>query len=147
MFGDLMSPSCNDRNHVFLFRLCFALCHFAGLHCDVYEPTHPPQTSSFATACESCPIDCQNCTVENPNRVQQCRSVIEHTTSSGANGALESLTLQQGFWRSSLTSKEILQCYESSACVGGTEEYCNDGYQGPRECRVWDIASTRLSRN
>ncbi|CAN0368442.1 unnamed protein product, partial [Laminaria digitata] len=59
-----------------------------------------------------------------------CRSTLEHTTSFGANGTLESLTLQQGYWRNSPTSKDIRECYETSACVGGTEGYCEEGYKG-----------------
>lgn len=71
--------------------------------------------------------------MENPNRVQQCYPVMEHATSPHADGALETLTLQQGFWRTSPTSKDIRECYKNSACVGGTEGYCNEGYEGPRE--------------
>lgn len=80
--------------------------------------------------------------MENPNRVQQCQPVMDYATSLEANGTLESLSIQQGFWRSSGTSKEIRECYEESACVGGTGSYCQEGYQGPRECRVCDIPST-----
>jgi len=98
------------------------------------------QNSAFAVACEGCTGDCYNCTVGNPNRVQECKPVPEHTTSLDANGSLESLTLRQGFWRSYRLSKEIRACYEASACVGGTETYCREGYQGPRECRICDIS-------
>eukprot|EP00904_Undaria_pinnatifida_P002436 jgi/Undpi1/12193/HiC_scaffold_5.g01869.m1 len=88
-------------------------------------------SSSFELACESCAEDCNNCTVETPNRGQECQPVLEHTTSDAANGGIESLNLQQGFWRSSGTSRDIRECYESSACVGGTEGYCSEGYEGP----------------
>ena len=96
------------------------------------------QTSSLEVACESCAGESLNCTVENPNRVQQCQPVLEHTTSTHAHGDLESLSLQPGFWRSSPTSKDVRECYEPSACAGGAEKYCRKAYQGPREYQVFD---------
>ncbi|CAN0510508.1 unnamed protein product, partial [Scytosiphon promiscuus] len=37
-----------------------------------------------------------------------------------ADGTLESLDLEPGYWRSSSTSKEIRECYHGPACVGGS---------------------------
>lgn len=59
---------------------------------------------------------------------------MEHTTSPNVNGTLETLELEPGYWRSSTTSREIKECYETDSCVGGTEEYCAVGYDGPCEC-------------
>ncbi|CAN0383488.1 unnamed protein product, partial [Laminaria digitata] len=44
---------------------------------------------------------------------------------------LESLHLQTGYWRSSDASKEIRECYEEAACIGGERGLCASGYKGP----------------
>lgn len=58
---------------------------------------------------------------------------MEHTTSTAVNGTLETLELAPGYWRSSSTSRDIKECYETDSCAGGTEEYCATGYDGPCE--------------
>ncbi|CAM9486398.1 unnamed protein product [Discosporangium mesarthrocarpum] len=55
---------------------------------------------------------------------------------------LQTLQVKDGFWRATLTSKHIRQCFSSGACVGGNnvvsvEDYCRDGYTGPY-CSVCD---------
>lgn len=91
------------------------------------------QASAYEVACDACPVECSYCPTSNPDRVQLCESVMDHTTSSTVDGTLESLLLAPGYWRSSGTSTEIRECYEADACVGGTNGYCGAGYDGP--CR------------
>lgn len=46
------------------------------------------------------------------------------------------ISVNEGYWRDNLTREEILQCYESTACLGGYLENqtypvaCAEGYQG-----------------
>ena len=51
-----------------------------------------------------------------------------------------SLPIKAGYWRASSTSLTVHSCLHSEACKGATvmassEDYCADGYQGPREYR------------
>ncbi|CAM9140361.1 unnamed protein product [Ectocarpus sp. 12 AP-2014] len=50
------------------------------------------------------------------------------------------LPVQPGYWRASLDSVYIRQCFNEDACQGGSivaseQEYCNAGYEGP-QCAV-----------
>ena len=92
------------------------------------------QGSAYDVACDSCPIEGNNCTIFNNDSVQLCEPVLEHTTSLAADGVLERLELEPGDWRSSNTSRDIRECYEAAACVGGTHSLCASGYEGPCEC-------------
>ncbi|CBJ26637.1 adhesin-like protein [Ectocarpus siliculosus] len=57
------------------------------------------------------------------------------------NGATtRTLPIQSGYWRASLDSVYIRQCFNEDACQGGSivaseQEYCNAGYEGP-QCAV-----------
>ncbi|CAN0266353.1 unnamed protein product, partial [Laminaria digitata] len=82
--------------------------------------------------CDNCPVESNNCTA--PYLVQLCEPVLEHTTSIAADGTLETLNLEPGYWRSSNSSRDIRECYEAAACVGGTQDFCASGYEGPCEC-------------
>ncbi|CAN0299763.1 unnamed protein product, partial [Pylaiella littoralis] len=88
--------------------------------------------SPYEIACDACrPVECSTCTTSNPDEVQLCEPVIEHTTSPTRNGTLETLDLQRGYWRSSSMSIEIRECYEVDSCVGGAGDYRAVGYDGP----------------
>lgn len=87
------------------------------------------QGSAYEAACEAC--DCINCTTFNPDKAPFCDTAMEHTASLTADGTIETLDIAPGYWRSSRTSREIRECYEADACVGGSEEYCKTGHGGP----------------
>ena len=58
---------------------------------------------------------------------------------------LANLPLAKGYWRSSNESTIIRQCLFEDACKGGSEiggsnDYCADGYQGP--CKSSHCIST-----
>ena len=99
------------------------------------------QVSAYSTACHDCPPEeqCANCTVINEDKVLVCETILAHTKSSSAEGTLQSLELHEGFWRSSPTSKDIRECYEEEACLGGSYHYCSAGYTGP--CKYGDDPS------
>ncbi|CAN0346420.1 unnamed protein product, partial [Scytosiphon promiscuus] len=46
---------------------------------------------------------------------------------------LESLYVLSGYWRSSNSSRDIRECKEPAACIGGTQGLCASGYEGPCE--------------
>ena len=48
---------------------------------------------------------------------------------------LATLTLVEGYYRTSNESHNILRCYHAAACHGGSDvnRYCNSGYMGPCE--------------
>lgn len=96
------------------------------------------QGSAYDVACEACPAEGNNCTMPYYDRVQLCESVLEHTTSLAADGTLETLDLEPGYWRSSNTSRDIRECYEADACIGGVQGVCASGYEGPCEY-TWRI--------
>ncbi len=100
------------------------------------KPRSVRQASAYETACEGCPEQCiNNCTVSSPDRAQLCEPTPEFTTSRAADGTLRSLDLEPGYWRSSSASKDIRECYHGPACVGGSEGYCDAGYEGPCKWR------------
>ena len=100
-------------------------------------PSTPPtesQGSAYDTACDSCPVEDYDCTIPYYDIVQLCEPVLKHTTSSALDGTLETLRLEPGYWRSSNRSRDIRECYEADACVGGVQDLCASGYEGPCEC-------------
>ena len=61
---------------------------------------------------------------------------MDHANSSGGTATLETLSIQPGYWRATASSKDILACYNTDACLGGvsgTADYCLEGYEGPCE--------------
>eukprot|EP00752_Nemacystus_decipiens_P007772 g6941.t1 len=59
---------------------------------------------------------------------------------SAPGATVESLPIKEGYWRASLDSLIIHECFIKDACKGGSDvvdvvEYCNDGYAGP-QCAV-----------
>lgn len=94
----------------------------------------------YEVDCDSCPELCGDCYM-HANHVHTCEPVPTHTYSDAPGGNLQSLGLDPGYWRSSIYSKEILECYGATACIGGgtrgiasADSYCGDAYTGPCEC-------------
>ncbi|KAG5193174.1 hypothetical protein JKP88DRAFT_240807 [Tribonema minus] len=55
---------------------------------------------------------------------------------TGVGVTSTTLTLDNGFWRETLTQEVVRQCWNSAACSGGAaaasvDEYCAAGYKGP----------------
>ena len=81
--------------------------------------------------------DCETCTVDKPDNIPTCLTAIEHSISSGGNlVTLETLSIEEGYWRATNISTTVLACYNRHACAGGVTDsldYCSDGYKGPCE--------------
>lgn len=52
-------------------------------------------------------------------------------TTASAGTTLEMLELDRGYYRTSSTSQDLLECHQKQACVGGSnaEQYCASGYR------------------
>lgn len=106
------------------------------------------ENMDFVSACCGCQEwkNCKNCSISNPDTVYLCADLLEHTSSPDADGTLASLSLDEGYWRSSNVSMDIRECHLRSACVGGqastcgdvncVQGYCATGYTGPCELRA-----------
>lgn len=74
--------------------------------------------------------------------VPKCSGVMDHASSTGGNITMESLSIERGYWRATMTTTDILECHNADACLGGVTEssgYCLESYEGPCEC-VWALA-------
>lgn len=107
------------------------------------NPTIANSDLAYTTVCNSCAelSECDTCVVSDDDAVALCTDIPLHTTSPDANGTLQSLSLEEGYWRTSNISREIRRCFNQDACRGGTAEtcdgvfcdkgYCAEGYTGP----------------
>ena len=91
-------------------------------------------------------VECEQCAAIEGAEGVDC-------TKPGATRA--SLPIKKRYWRENDTSLTVLSCLYSDACKGATavntsEDYCADGYKGPREYRYrygqW-VAWSELSSN
>ena len=65
-----------------------------------------------------------------------CTDAMEHALSDGGTNTLEKLSIEHGYWRAAPASEDVLACYNTDACLGGTTgapDYCLEGYEGPCE--------------
>ena len=95
-------------------------------------------TARYCRVCGGCPPreDCHNCTVDDSNLDATCSMALEHTTATGPDSTLETLSIDEGYWRATTTSSDILPCFNKAACLGGqtgSATVCDDGYMGPCE--------------
>ncbi|CAM9682647.1 unnamed protein product, partial [Laminaria digitata] len=73
---------------------------------------------------------CTDCVLKD----HRYRRVRIYWISRGGNVTLENISVNQGFWRATSSSREVLQCYNENACIGGvtgSPGYCEEGYEGP----------------
>ena len=61
---------------------------------------------------------------------------------------LAALNLDQGFYRTSAESRDILECHHPQACSGGVDpsQYCEEGYQGACEPETFRLLQCFESR-
>lgn len=68
-----------------------------------------------------------------PKYISVSDAWVEHASSSGGVSTIKELKIDQGYWRATPTSTQILECYNSDAYKGGVtgaEDYCSEGYNG-----------------
>ncbi|CAN0016960.1 unnamed protein product [Ectocarpus fasciculatus] len=93
-------------------------------------------TARFKTVCLGCPAwdECSNCTIADGTVTQICEVPLEHTSADEDGLTLETLNIDEGYWRATTESVIILACYNADACAGGktgADSFCASGYQGP----------------
>eukprot|EP00903_Cladosiphon_okamuranus_P017273 g15917.t1 len=100
-----------------------------GTFLDFRESNDP-----YEVVCDGCPTACDVCSFEEQLFPPTCSAVLEHSTSSGGVVTLDKLIIDPGYWRATVTSEDILECYNVDACLGGvtgSAGYCLEGYEGP----------------
>lgn len=94
----------------------------------------------FEIVCDDCQIPCTECDFgEDSKDTPRCKAELENSESAGGNETLETLSINEGYWRATNTSEIVRECYNTDACAGGqtgNDEYCKDGYRGPCEKHV-----------
>eukprot|EP00903_Cladosiphon_okamuranus_P006562 g6410.t1 len=100
---------------------------------DVQEEGFNPR---YETVCLDCPDwdECFDCTIGRSNVMPTCEASLEHTTASEPGITVETLNINEGYWRATNTSENILECYNTDACSGGmtgADSFCAPGYTGP----------------
>eukprot|EP00752_Nemacystus_decipiens_P012244 g10853.t1 len=124
-------------------------------HCAVgtygYERTEDTGGCRFLSVCARCSTDCKGessgVIVADPAAVPVCDEVPTGARSAEDGGTtLETLELEAGYYRTSNTSHDVLECFQEVACKGGTDAaddgYCADGYAGA-SLVVWDLTGVR----
>lgn len=79
-----------------------------------------------------------DCSVHEPSMEPVCSVALEHTSAKQRGTTLQTLDIDEGYWRASDTSRNIFACYNAVACRGGqtgVDTYCESGYTGP--CALW----------
>ncbi|CBJ33597.1 conserved unknown protein [Ectocarpus siliculosus] len=90
----------------------------------------------FETVCVDCPAwdECFECIIADGTITPTCEVPLEHTSADEDGLTLETLKLDEGYWRATTESVIILACYNADACAGGktgADSFCASGYQGP----------------
>ena len=62
-----------------------------------------------------------------------CKEALEGVSKNIVGMTTTNLTLEEGFWRTMLSSLQIETCLSEIHCVGGSDPstFCADGYEGP----------------
>ena len=107
-------------------------------------------TARFEAVCFDCPgwDECSDCTIERGAIMPTCEASLEHSVASEPGLTLETLAIDEGYWRATTTSKTILECYNTDACAGGvtgSATFCAPGYTGPCEERCENAPCLPLS--
>ncbi|CAM9477686.1 unnamed protein product [Ectocarpus fasciculatus] len=92
-------------------------------------------TCRFHEVCTDCAVSCaeipEGVFVANDAFVPICETIMMGA-SGNAGATVATLELEPGYYRTSADSREVLQCHQEEACLGGvdTSEYCASGYEG-----------------
>lgn len=90
----------------------------------------------FELACtqclDGCESDLSHVTIDTET-LPTCEPIPEGVRPSSTATTLQSLDIQEGYYRISTESTIVLECYQKDACVGGVNfsDYCAIGYEGP----------------
>ncbi|CAM9571646.1 unnamed protein product [Ectocarpus sp. 12 AP-2014] len=101
-----------------------------------YDKEAEDDSCRFELACARCSADCDaipSSVTMADSTIPVCIELMEGTQASSSGTTVATLDLREGYYRTSAESRVVVECYLTSACVGGTdpENYCADGYEGP----------------
>eukprot|EP00903_Cladosiphon_okamuranus_P007092 g6891.t2 len=92
-------------------------------------------TCRFDVVCSRCALSCEDTptsvNVLDDTVVPTCQPIMTGVQGGTPGLTLRTLELKRGYYRTSSVSKEVLECYQEDACVGGNDasEYCALGYR------------------
>ncbi|CAB1101543.1 unnamed protein product [Ectocarpus sp. CCAP 1310/34] len=92
-------------------------------------------TYRFDEVCTCCAVSNaeipESMVVANNAFVPICETIMKGA-SGNAGATVAALELDPDYYRTSADSREVLQCHQEEACMGGVEtsEYCASGYEG-----------------
>lgn len=101
---------------------------------------HPQNVSRYETVCRRCSTIENHLPdgveVDNESMAPSCQELPIGTTWQSSGTTVSSLTLKEGYYRTSNASTSIVECYRQESCVGGDDpdKYCAAGYKGACEC-------------
>ena len=92
--------------------------------------------SCFDEVCSRCSTVDDGVSIPDDVRINEepvCSEPPLGATAPSYGTTVENLTLDEGYFRTSKKSHDILQCYRKSSCQGGSDadQYCAPGYIGP----------------
>ena len=108
---------------------------YVNMHFPIQRFVCRQTNAVFDTICKGCEAQCKGCAIEGEEPI--CLEKLDHSSATGGNGTIESLSIDSGYWRATNTSINILSCYNEKACMGGVtggDNYCLKGYKGPCQC-------------
>lgn len=100
----------------------------------------------FSMVCAHCSNGCETpSTVEVDNmNVPVCRTIPKGVNPLSPSMTVADLDLENGYFRFSIESANVLECYQPDACGGGIDatNYCKNGYEGPCKWFATDVLGT-----
>ena len=108
----------------------------------IFATANLPQneTCRFELVCARCATSCEEiptgASFATDTTIPVCVELPEGAFAESSGTNLATLSLEEGYYRTSAKSREVLECYQAEACVGGTaaEQNCASGYEGPCKC-------------
>lgn len=90
----------------------------------------------FEMACSDCPAwdECSDCNITRGSVSPSCEAPLGHTAADEDGVTLETLSIDEGYWRATNQSDKTLTCHNADACTGGQTgagSFCASGYKGP----------------
>ena len=105
-----------------------------------YLATQQDDSCRFELVCARCSTACETLpggiSIEPEDMIPVCVDLPKGATAVSSGTTLATLTLEEGYYRTSVESHIVLECYQTDACLGGnaTDDPCSSGYEGPCKC-------------
>ena len=115
------------------------------------DPTNGAERYEVVCArCEPVYLNSANFNVDiaDTATIPDCKELPAGVHETPNDTTVATLMLKTGFYRPSIISETIRECYQAEACLGGTDpdRYCAAHYKGPCECISGQYRSHRGPR-